>query len=173
NAELAAAAGLPVDNGIVVDERLATTDQRISAIGDCACFPSSHADDRMIRLESVQNAVDQAKFVAARILGADTPRYDCVPWFWTHQFDVKVQMAGLPAPDDQRRVLGDPATGSFSILRFDDRVLNCVESVGKPAAHLAARKTLACGTRPTLQLASQPGFTLPAFAKGGAQPWAA
>ena len=173
NDELAAAAGLSVTNGIVVDERLATSDHRISAIGDCACFPSSHADDRMIRLESVQNAGDQAKFVAARILGSDTPRYDCVPWFWTHQFDVKVQMAGLPASDDQRTVLGDPATGSFSVLRFDDGVLNCVESVGRPADHMAARKILASRARPTLETASEPGFTLQAFAKGGAQPCAA
>jgi 3-phenylpropionate/trans-cinnamate dioxygenase ferredoxin reductase subunit len=173
NVELAAEAGLSVDNGIVVDERLSTSDRRISAIGDCACFPSSHAHDRMIRLESVQNAVDQAKFVAARILGADDRRYDCLPWFWSHQFEVKIQMAGIPAPDDQRMTLGDPATGSFSVLRFDDGLLNCVESVGKPADHMAARKILGSGRRPTFETASEPGFTLQAFAKHGTQTRAA
>ena len=173
NVDLAAAAGLPVANGIVVDERLATSDHRISAIGDCALFPNSHAHDRMVRLESVQNAVDQAKFVAARILGAETPRYDCVPWFWTHQFDIKIQMAGLPAPDDERMVLGDPTTGSFSVLRFEDGLLNCVESVGNAADHMAARKILGSCTRPTLEIASRPGFTLKAFARGGAPAYAA
>jgi len=173
NVELAAEAGLTVANGIVVDERLLTPDDRVSAIGDCACFPSSHARDRIVRLESVQNAVDQARFVAARILGNNQPRYDSVPWFWSHQFDVKIQMAGLPALDDRRMVLGDPGTGRFSVLRFDDGLLTCVETVGNPADHMAARKILGSGDTPTLESASQPGFTLKAFAKRGAEACAA
>jgi 3-phenylpropionate/trans-cinnamate dioxygenase ferredoxin reductase subunit len=163
NVELATEAGLPVANGIVVDERLSTSDERISAIGDCACFPNSHARNRIVRLESVQNAVDQAKFVADRLLGIARPRYDRVPWFWSHQFDVKIQTAGLPAVNDRRVTLGDPRTGSFSILRFDDGELSCVESVGNPADHMAARKILGSRVRPTLDVASQHGFTLKAF----------
>ncbi|MFE3059512.1 NAD(P)/FAD-dependent oxidoreductase [Nocardia sp. NPDC059239] len=171
NVEVAARAGLHTDNGIVVDERLRTSDHAITAVGDCATFPSLHADDRLVRLESVQNAVDQAKFVAAGIIhGARNERYNNVPWFWSHQFDCRVQMAGLPTPDDRRIVHGDITSGRFSVLRFDDERLTCVESVNRPADHMAARKILATTVRPTPDNAEDPQFTLQAFAKGGGRP---
>lgn len=95
NAELATEAGLAVDNGIRVDAQLLTSDPAISAIGDAACFASPHADPagKPIRLESVQNAVDQGKAVAARLMGKPAP-YSALPWFWTDQGDMRLQIAG-------------------------------------------------------------------------------
>ena len=98
NAELARDAGLAVDNGIVVDEYLATGAPAISAIGDCANFPTRFAEGR-VRLESVQNGVDQARSVAARIAGKPAP-YDKVPWFWSDQAELKLQIAGITAGHD-------------------------------------------------------------------------
>src|SRR6202040_1426165 len=90
NGELAEAAGLAVDNGIVVDEQLLTADPTISAIGDCANYPSRFASGRC-RLESVQNAVDQGHCVAGRLAGRPAG-FDKVPWFWTDQGDLKLQI---------------------------------------------------------------------------------
>jgi 3-phenylpropionate/trans-cinnamate dioxygenase ferredoxin reductase subunit len=145
---LAAAAGLAVDNGIVVDERLRTSDPAVSAIGDCANFPSVHAR-RTTRLESVQNAIDQARFVAARIVGELAP-YDSVPWFWTDQLGTKLQIAGIGTGYDNTVVSGDPAAGKFSVLSFLDSVLVAVESVNHPSEHIAARRLLSEKQAPTL-----------------------
>ena len=146
--ELAAAAGLAVDNGIVVDEQLRTSDPAVSAIGDCANFPSVHARCAT-RLESVQNAVDQARFVAARIVGEPAP-YDSVPWFWTDQLGAKLQIAGIGTGYDTTVVFGDPYEGKFSILSFLDGVLVVVESVNRPGDHISARRLLAEQRAPTL-----------------------
>ena len=118
NAELAAAAGLAVANGIVVDQSLVTDDPAIFAIGDCANFPTRFAAGR-VRLESVQNAVDQARCVAARIVGKPAA-YDKVPWFWSDQGDLKLQIAGLVIGHDTAVVRGDPESRSFSVFCFRD-----------------------------------------------------
>jgi 3-phenylpropionate/trans-cinnamate dioxygenase ferredoxin reductase subunit len=102
---LAAEAGLAVADGIVVDEYLRTEDPNIFAIGDCANFPCLHAG-RATRLESVQNAVDQARAVAASIVGEGAP-YDSLPWFWTDQAGAKLQIAGILANADQTVVTGN------------------------------------------------------------------
>jgi 3-phenylpropionate/trans-cinnamate dioxygenase ferredoxin reductase component len=138
NDGLARGAGLTTANGIAVDSYLRTSDQNIYAIGDCAEHDNPYAGDR-VRLESVQNAVDQAKCAAANIIAstlansADTevvgqPRnvvqsgqtYDAVPWFWTHQFDIMLQMAGLSAGCDQVVMRGDPDSRKFSVFYFKD-----------------------------------------------------
>ena len=90
---LAQEAGLPVDNGIAADEFLRTADEHIFAIGDCAQYPSAFSESR-VRLESVQNAVDQGVSVARTIAGKPAP-YRAVPWFWSDQFEIRLQMAGL------------------------------------------------------------------------------
>ena len=108
NVELAAAAGLATENGIVVDAQLATADPRISAIGDCAAFPHPASGTR-IRLELVQNAVDQGRCVAKRIAGAGED-YAAVPWFWSDQRDLKLQMVGLTGGCDATVLRGDPAS---------------------------------------------------------------
>lgn len=146
NVELAADAGLEVANGIVADAHLATMDPAISAIGDAVAYPSRFADG-LVRLESVQNAVDQAKAVAARLTGRPAP-YEAVPWFWSDQSDLKLQMVGLAGPTDDAVLRGDPASRRFSVFRFRDGVLTAIESVNRPADHMLGRRLLA-GT-PTL-----------------------
>lgn len=163
NDTLASGAGLETNNGIVVDATLRTADQAVLAIGDCANFPSVHAQARL-RLESVQNATDQARHAARTILGANEP-YAELPWFWSTQGPYRLQMAGLAGPDDDWLVLGDREAGKFSVLCFRDGILAAVESVNAAADHMAARKLLAVGTSITRTQAGTPGFTLKAVAK--------
>jgi 3-phenylpropionate/trans-cinnamate dioxygenase ferredoxin reductase component len=141
NIELASDIGLTVDNGIVVDEHLASADPAISAIGDCASFPTPFAPGR-VRLEAVQNAVDQARSVAARIAGKPAP-YNKVPWFWSDQSDLKLQIAGLSAGHDTAVLRGDPDSGSFSVFCFRAGRLTAVESINRPSDHIIARRLLA------------------------------
>lgn len=163
NTEIAEAAGLAVDNGIVVDEHLLTRDPQISAIGDCASYPSVHAGQRT-RLESVQNAVDQGRYVARRLTGQVTGGYADVPWFWTNQFDMRIQTAGIGGADDERLLRGERQSGRFSVFRFRAGTLVGIESVGRPADHMAARKILAGELRPTPEQVAASDFDLKAFA---------
>ncbi len=162
NAELARDAGLAVDNGIVVDEYLATGAAEIAAIGDCANFPTRFALGR-VRLESVQNGVDQARSVAGRIVGKPMP-YDKVPWFWSDQTDLKLQIAGITAGHDATVVRGDPESGSFSVFCFRDGRLVGVESVNRPADHIVARRLLADDPRLMPEQAADESFDLRAHA---------
>ena len=141
NSELAAAAELPVANGIVVDDHLCTSDPNIFAIGDCALHPNPHAGCP-VRLESVQNAVDQARCVADALTENPHP-YIAVPWFWTDQFDTKLQMVGLSQGFDETETKGDPASGKFSIYYSKDKRLIAIDSINRPADHIAGRKLLA------------------------------
>jgi 3-phenylpropionate/trans-cinnamate dioxygenase ferredoxin reductase subunit len=141
NAELAAAAGLEVDNGIVVDENLLTRDPSISAIGDCAAYPQPFAGGARTRLESVQNAIDQGRCVADRLTGKPHP-YRAVPWFWSDQGPLKLQIAGIPTPHDSCVIRGDASSGAFSVFCFRGGRLAGVESVNKPADHMAARRLI-------------------------------
>ena len=141
NAELAHNAGLAVENGIVVDELLQTGAPAISAIGDCANFPTRYALGR-VRLESVQNGVDQARAVAARIAGKRVAPYDKVPWFWSDQRDLKLQIAGITVGHDAAVLRGDPDNRSFSVFCFKEGHLLGVESVNRPADHIVARRLL-------------------------------
>ncbi|MGY1781940.1 NAD(P)/FAD-dependent oxidoreductase [Geodermatophilus sp. SYSU D01036] len=167
--ELAVDAGLECRDGIVVDETLRTSDPAISAIGDCCRFPLG---DQPTRLESVQNAVDQARHVAARI-AATAPfwaPYRQVPWFWSTQGDLKLQMVGVPERQDDEVLRGDPAGGRFSVFRFDGDRLTCVESVNHPSGHLAGRRLLAAGVSPTRAQAADPTCDLKALAAAGQVP---
>ncbi len=161
NAELAAQAGLAVANGVVVDEQLLTQDPRISAIGDVAAFPSAQLGT-LVRLESVQNAVDQAKCVAGRLMGTAT-RYTALPWFWTDQGDMKLQMAGLADGHDETVAIGDAEAKQLSVLCYRAGQLVAVESVNRPADHMAARKILARPGAPSAAQAREPGFELKAW----------
>jgi len=158
NVELASHAGLATANGIAVDEFLRTTDPAIFAIGDCAEYPNVFADAR-VRLESVQNAVDQAKCAAANIVGRSRP-YRAVPWFWTDQFDAKLQMAGLSSGSDRTVLRGDLETRKFSVFYFKQHGLIGVDSINRPADHLAARRLLATAARITSDQAADEGFDL-------------
>ncbi|MDR6858451.1 FAD-dependent oxidoreductase [Variovorax guangxiensis] len=157
--ELAKEAGLAVDNGIVVDAMLRTADPQVSAIGDVASFPRRDGGQR-VRLESVQNATDQARAVAARIAGHAAVPYEAVPWFWSDQGNLKLQIAGLRGDVDERVVTGDVTAGHFSVLCISDGMLCAVESVNRPADHMLARRLLAKQTRILPGQAREPGFTL-------------
>jgi 3-phenylpropionate/trans-cinnamate dioxygenase ferredoxin reductase component len=163
NAELAAKAGLAVDNGILVDEFLATGDASIFAIGDCANFPTPFATDR-VRLESVQNAVDQGRCVAANIAGRPE-RYQKVPWFWSDQSDLKLQIAGITAGHDTAVTRGHPADGHFSMFCYRGERLIGVESVNRPADHVIARRLLASEPALSPEQATDENYDLRAHAR--------
>jgi 3-phenylpropionate/trans-cinnamate dioxygenase ferredoxin reductase component len=141
NVELAAEAGLPVASGIIVNERLLTADPNISAIGDCALFASPRFGGSL-RLESVQNATDHARCVAARLTG-DARTYDGLPWFWSDQGDDKLQIAGLTTGYDRVVVRGDRDARSFSAFCYKSGQLVGIESVNRAADHVFGRKVLA------------------------------
>jgi len=165
NRELAAEAGLPAEDGVRVDAFLATPDPAISAIGDCARFPSPFArglsPDGTVRIESVQNAIDQGRCLAARLNGKPAA-YGALPWFWSDQGPHKLQIAGLSGPGDSSVVRGSGA--AFSVFRFRDGSLSAVESVDRAADHMIARRLLAAGTPLTPEQAADPGFDLKALA---------
>ncbi len=140
NDELAAAAGIEVDDGILVDAAGETSDPAIHAAGDCTRFYSA-LYGRSIRLESVQNAIDQAKAVAGAILGADAD-YDPVPWFWSDQYATKLQIAGLSQGHDEARTFGDPASGSFYVAYLQAGKLVAVDSINHPRSHMMARRAI-------------------------------
>lgn len=143
NVELAADAGLKVASGIIVDEHLATSDPHISAIGDCALFASPRFGGTL-RLESVQNATDHARCVAARLTG-DVQVYDGQPWFWSDQGNDKLQIAGLTTGYDQVVLRGDPAQKAFSAFCYKEGRLVGIESVNRAGDHMFGRRLLAAG----------------------------
>src|SRR6202012_2419751 len=119
NTELAAEAGLAVENGIVVDAHLRTSDPAIFAIGDCAAYPQPFAGGLRGRIESVQNAVDHARCVAATLTGK-VQHYQAGPWFWSDQGPLKLQIAGMSTPHDHHVVRGDVSSDAFSTFCFRD-----------------------------------------------------
>lgn len=139
NVEIAQSAGLAVKNGISVDRHLRTSDAKIFAIGDCAEMGGLH-------LESVQNAADQAKCVAAQIVRGPL-EYTAVPWFWTEQYDIRLQMAGLSSPMHKTVVRGKVESRKFSVYYFDGERLAAVDSINSPADHVKARKLLQSGEK--------------------------
>jgi 3-phenylpropionate/trans-cinnamate dioxygenase ferredoxin reductase subunit len=146
NMQLAAEAGLGCENGIVVDEYCRTTDAAIYAAGDCTYHPSLRFDMR-VRLESVDNAFEQAKTAAQNILGRPTV-HDRVPWFWSDQFDNKLLIVGLSQGHDQQVTRGDPATRCFTVCYLKGGELLAVEAVNHPKDYMAARKLIAERARP-------------------------
>lgn len=141
--ELAAEAGLPCDNGIVVDGFARTADEDIYASGDCTNHPNKLLG-RRLRLESVQNAVDQARVAASNICGKPI-EYGELPWFWSNQYDLRLQIAGLSQGHDQTVVRGDPVARNFSVMYLRGSKLLAADTVGSPRDHLAFRKLIAAG----------------------------
>jgi 3-phenylpropionate/trans-cinnamate dioxygenase ferredoxin reductase subunit len=158
NVELAAEAGLPVAAGIIVDDHLLTADPDISAIGDCALFASPRFG-AALRLESVQNATDQARCVAARLTG-DAKVYDGLPWFWSDQGPDKLQIAGLTTGYDQVVVRGDRAQGAFSAFCYRSGTLVGIESVNRAGDHMFGRRLLAANGSITPEQAVDNNFDL-------------
>ena len=160
---LARDAGLECANGVVVDEFLRASDPAISAIGDCADFPNAALGFRT-RLESVQNAVDQARCVAARLAGKPEP-YNALAWFWSDQGDLKLLIAGLSHGVDTWVVRGDPATRAFSTFGFRAGKLAVVELVNRAGDHAAAKRIIGTTKTLTPKEAADPAFDLRALAK--------
>jgi 3-phenylpropionate/trans-cinnamate dioxygenase ferredoxin reductase subunit len=158
---LAHAAGIDCDNGVVVDACMRTSDPAVLAIGDCCHFPDSRSGKR-VRLESVQNANDQAKTAAATILGHPQP-YTAVPWFWSEQGSMRLQMAGLMPADSERHRRPGATPASFSILHYAGGTLACVESVNAPMDHMAARQLIGAGRSPAPGEACDPARPLKSF----------
>jgi 3-phenylpropionate/trans-cinnamate dioxygenase ferredoxin reductase subunit len=158
NTELAAEAGLRIDNGVVVDSALLTGDPAISALGDCAAFPCVYAAG-LTRLESVQNAVDQARTIAARLTGDSQP-YSALPWFWSNQGAARLQIAGLSAGYDRPVMRGDAEQHKFSVFLYRGDRLLAVESVNSPGDHMLARKLIAKGVHVPHALAGRPDADL-------------
>ncbi|MDY0744032.1 FAD-dependent oxidoreductase [Paucibacter sp. R3-3] len=158
---LASEAGLLCENGIVVDALMRTSDPDILAIGDCVAFDESYSG-RRLRLESVQNANDQARTAAATLQGREEP-YRALPWFWSEQGAMRLQMAGLMPTDpaEGKRYRRDGANaGTFSLLHYVGERLVCVESVSAPLDHMAARKLLETGKSPAPEAACDPAVPL-------------
>jgi 3-phenylpropionate/trans-cinnamate dioxygenase ferredoxin reductase subunit len=160
NVELAAEAGLAVAAGIIVDEQLLTSDPNISAIGDCALFASPRFGGSL-RLESVQNATDHARCVAARLTG-DAKVYDGLPWFWSDQGPDKLQMVGLTTGYDRVVVRGDRSQGAFSSFCYKSGQLVGIESVNRAGDHMFGRRLLAANRSITPEQAADTGFDLKA-----------
>ncbi|WP_434620235.1 NAD(P)/FAD-dependent oxidoreductase [Arthrobacter sp. A5] len=162
-ADLAAASGLAVENGITVDSSLRTADPNVFAIGDCANYPSHHAGTRT-RLESVQNATDQARHAAKAIVGR-SGSYAQLPWFWSQQGPLKLQIAGLVQQSDTTVLRGDPATDKFSLFSFRGGHLAAVESVNRPGDHMAARRLLEQGRSASPEQAADLEFDVKSYSK--------
>jgi 3-phenylpropionate/trans-cinnamate dioxygenase ferredoxin reductase subunit len=159
NVELAATCDLAIEDGIVVDEFLLTNDPHISAIGDVASHTNVYGHGQRLRLESVQNAVDQARCVAARIVGKPTA-YQALPWFWSNQGPLHLQMTGLRSTDCEEALRGDPNGTAFSVYLFRDGKLACVESINRAGDHMLARRLLSGRVAVTPQQAADTSFDL-------------
>ncbi|MET0404295.1 MAG: FAD-dependent oxidoreductase [Cystobacter sp.] len=144
NTELAARAGLAVDNGIVVDEYARTSDPDILAIGDCANQPSSYTGTR-IRLESVPNALEHARVAAATLMGKQEPS-TATPWFWSDQYELKMQMVGLSSGYEQCVTRGAIASRTFAAFYLKGNRILAADVIGRPPDFMAARKLVSAKT---------------------------
>jgi 3-phenylpropionate/trans-cinnamate dioxygenase ferredoxin reductase subunit len=142
--ELAQAAGLACNDGIVVDPYCAcTNDVAVFASGDCT--QHTGRDGKSVRLECVQNAIDQAKHSALAMVGRSVA-YREVPWFWSDQYDLKLQIAGLAWPGDQLVTRGDPQARKFAAFHLRNGAVAAVEAVNAAPEYMIGRKLIADGT---------------------------
>ena len=164
--ELAEQLGLACAGGIVVDAFARTSDPAIVAAGDCTVTPHpAAADGSLVRFESYGHATDHAKVAAATLAGAPAP-YDAVPWFWSDQGKLKLQIAGLSAGFDQTVLRGDPAAERFSVLYYRGGQLLAVHAVNSPRDYLAVRRALAAGQEIPPEAAADPDTPLRPAAAG-------
>jgi 3-phenylpropionate/trans-cinnamate dioxygenase ferredoxin reductase subunit len=164
NVELAAEAGVAIDNGIGVNDFMETSVAEIVAIGDAVSFEHWELN-RRIRLESVQNAVDQGKIAAATLLGR-REAYRAVPWFWSDQGDVKLQMVGLSGDATRSVLRGRPEGGSFSVFHYAGDRLVAIDSVNRPADHVLGRRMIGAGLSPAPEVVVDESADLKALVAG-------
>lgn len=145
NVEIAEAAGLACEDGILVDDFCTSpSDPSIFAAGDCTRHHGH--DGRLIRLESVQNAIDQAKHAVLAMVGKPKP-YREVPWFWSEQYDLRLQIAGLAQADDLQVLRGDPQSRKFAVFHLRDGAVAAVEFVNAAHEYMVGRRLIAAGAR--------------------------
>jgi 3-phenylpropionate/trans-cinnamate dioxygenase ferredoxin reductase subunit len=158
NVELAADAGLACDNGILVDEHCRTSDPAIYAAGDCTNHPNPLLGRRM-RLESVPNAMEQARVAAANMNGG-AATYASIPWFWSDQYELKLQMVGFSADADQAIVRGDPEKNEFATFYLKNGVVVAVDAVNSPRDFMASRQMVAKKSAPDPERLADPDVPL-------------
>jgi 3-phenylpropionate/trans-cinnamate dioxygenase ferredoxin reductase subunit len=141
------AAGAKGGNGVAVDDHCRTSLPHIFAIGDCALHANPFADELPIRLESVQNANDMANAVAKTLTGEPTV-YHAIPWFWSNQYDLRLQTIGLSAGHDQEVLRGDPATRAFSIVYLKEGRVMALDCVNATRDYVQGRALVLAGARP-------------------------
>ena len=156
---LAEAAGLTLDNGIMTDAHGRTSDAHIWAAGDCASFP--YRDGR-IRLESVPNAIDQAEIVAQNMLGKAV-EYTAKPWFWSDQYDVKLQIAGLNTGYDRVVTRKGEKDGAVSFWYYGGQTLLAVDAANDPRAYMIGKRLIEAGKSPAPELVADPATELKAL----------
>jgi 3-phenylpropionate/trans-cinnamate dioxygenase ferredoxin reductase subunit len=159
NDQLAQSSGLEIANGIVVDQFVRTSDPAIFAMGDCAMLPWNGMH---IRLESVQNAVDQAEAAAAVMAGGTAP-YEPKPWFWSDQYDVKLQIAGFNLGYDETLLRPGSREGSASVWYFREGKLIAVDAVNEAKAYVTGKKLLESGRTPDRSALADPAVDFKQF----------
>ena len=162
NMELAQTAGLACENGIRVNDICQTSDPDIYAAGDCSCFERK---GQTLRLESVQNAADQGDLVARRIAGEDV-RYTALPWFWSDQYDCKLQIVGLNQGHNHTVVRPGASDASQSIWYYRDNELLAIDAMNEPKSYAFGRKIIEAGINPSPAEVADPGTDLKALAMG-------
>ncbi|MGO9134788.1 MAG: oxidoreductase C-terminal domain-containing protein, partial [Methylovirgula sp.] len=162
--ELAKAAGLECPNGIKVDDKQQTSDPNIFAIGDSAYHFNPFAN-RWMRLESVQNATDQAR-IAAKAMTGKPAHYESVPWFWSDQADLKLQMVGFLENCDKVIMRGTPEERAYSLFGFKDGKLIGVESVNKAGDHMLARRLIGENIPISPEIVADPNSDLKSLLRG-------
>ena len=161
---LAEAAGLPCDDGIIVDEFTRTEDPAILAIGDCTRHRNLFFE-KMQRLESVANAVDQARTVAATLMGEKKP-YNSAPWFWSNQYDVRLQMVGLSQYHDQRVLRGSPEDKGFAVFYLRDGCVIAVDAVNLPIAFMVGKTLVQQRRQVNPEMLKDPDIELKSLVSG-------
>ena len=141
------AAGAEGGNGVNIDDHCRTSLPDVYAIGDCAMFAADYADGTMMRVESVQNANDQATCVAKAICG-DAQPYHAFPWFWSNQYDLRLQTAGLSVGYDQTVVRGSPEDRSFSVVYLKGGKVIALDCVNMVKDYVQGRKLVEAGVSP-------------------------
>ncbi len=158
NTELAADAGIACDNGILVDDHCRTSDPDIYAAGDCTNHPNALLG-RRVRLESVPNAMEQARAAATNMNGGDAT-YASIPWFWSDQYELKLQMAGFSSDGDLAVTRGDPATNQFATFYLKDGVIVAVDAVNSPREFMACRQMVNKRSKPDPAKLADPSVPL-------------
>ena len=153
------AAGAAGTNGVDVDEFCRTSLDDTYAIGDCAAHSNPYADNRVIRLESVQNATDMANTVAKHVTG-ERERYNTVPWFWSNQYDLRLQTVGFSSEDDDCVVRGDPDSRSFSVVYLREGRVAALDCVNATRDYAQGRRLIEARCEPDLDALADPEVAL-------------